>query len=414
MGELLRRFWLPALTRSELADNDGAPVRLRLLGEDLVAFRDSSGAVGIIDAYCAHRGVGLFFGRNEECGLRCVYHGWKYDVNGRCLDTPNEAESSRLKDRIRLKSYPTQERAGVIWVYMGPADRQPAKLPQLEWVNAPHGHQYVEKWLQCSNWCQGMEGEIDTSHVSFLHSWTKPYHPIYENNASFDGVVSDPSPKLFIEHTPYGLTYGGRRVSGDEYYWRVTRWLYPFYSLIPGVPGCSGRCWVPIDDEHTWTFHYQSRPDRRYTEDEIASVRDGAVFPPRLTRGTFALKNGYIIDTWLPVANRENDYLLDRGMQRDVNYTGIWGVNDQDRSMQESMGAIVDRTKENLGASDSAVIVARRLLMGMARDLQKGIEPPIVQDADAYRVRAIDVTAPIKDFSKLLEAYDPTLGVSNY
>jgi phthalate 4,5-dioxygenase len=417
MGDLFRRFWLPALLSSEVADRDCPPVRMRLLGEDLVGFRDTNGRVGIVEAYCAHKLANLYWGRNEECGLRCTYHGWKYDVDGRCVDMPNEPAESGFKDKIQLTAYPTMEQGGVVWVYMGPADRRPPQLPQLEWVRAASGYQHVSKWLQRTNWAQGMEGEIDTSHITFLHRAMQPYQtqrsihqPLDESRLK---ARKDGSPRLTLLETPYGFTYGARRSVGDgNYYWRVTRWMYPFYSLIAGDPGTGGRCWVPIDDEHTWTFAYQCRNDRPYSEEDHSRIMEGAAFPPRITRGTFALKDGYIIDTWLPIANRENDYLLDREMQRSVNFTGIWGINEQDRSIQEGMGPIVDRSREHLGTADLATIAARRLLITMAQRLQQGIEPDVVLNPDAYRLRAIDIVSPVDDLGALLEEHDSKLGVA--
>jgi phthalate 4,5-dioxygenase oxygenase subunit len=423
MGRLFRRFWMPALVSSEIAEADGPPVRLRLLGEDLVAFRSTDGRIGILEAYCPHRRANLFWGRNEERGLRCAYHGWKFDVDGRCVDMPSEPAASRFKDKVRQTSYPTQEKGGVVWIYMGPPDKQPASLPQLEWLEAPEGYQHVSKWLQRTNWAQGMEGEIDTAHISFLHSSQTSYAPRLVHTAFADPkrniARKDGSPRLTYQEAPYGFTYGARRNSGDdEYYWRVTRWLYPFFSLIPQVPGApvavSGRCWVPIDDEHTWTFSYLAREDRPFQPDEIDLVTEGAAFPPRLTRGTYTLPDGYVIDTSLPVANKDNDYLIDRDMQRHVNFTGIWGANEQDRAIQESMGPIVDRSREHIGSSDIAIVAARRLLITMARALEAGREPEIVNDPSAYNVRAIDTFSRHGQLSDLLAELDATLGAARF
>jgi phthalate 4,5-dioxygenase oxygenase subunit len=423
MGKLFRRFWMPALVTSEIAEPDGSPVRLRLLGEDLVAFRGTDGRVGILEAYCPHRRANLFWGRNEECGLRCAYHGWKFDIDGRCVDMPSEPAASRFKDKVRQTSYPTREKGGVIWVYMGPPDKQPAGLPQLEWLAAPDGYQHVTKWLQRTNWAQGMEGEIDTAHISFLHSAQASYAARLVHTAFADPkrtvARKDGSPRLTYQEAPYGFTYGARRSSGeDEYYWRVTRWLYPFFSLIPQVPGApvavSGRCWVPIDDEHTWTFSYLAREDRPFGADEIDLITEGAAFPPRLTRGTYTLPDGYVIDTSLPVASKDNDYLIDRDMQRNVNFTGIWGANEQDRAIQESMGAIVDRSREHIGSSDIAIVAARRLLITMARALEAGREPEIVNDPEAYSVRAIDTFSRHDQLADLLAELDATLGAARF
>jgi len=423
MGTLLRRFWLPALVTPEIPEPDGPPLRLRLLGEDLVAFRDTDGGVGILDAYCPHRRAHLFWGRNEERGLRCAYHGWKFDVAGRCTDMPSEPATSLFKDKIRQTSYPTREKGGVVWVYMGPPDKQPASLPRLEWLEAPDGYQHVTKWLQRTNWAQGMEGEIDTAHISFLHSSRTKYAHRLVHTAFADPkrneARKDGAPRLSYQEAPYGFTYGARRDAGDdEYYWRVTRWLYPFFSLIPQVPGAplvvSGRCWVPVDDYHTWTFGYLAREDRPFQADEIDLIMHGAAFPPRLSWGRYELPDGYIIDTSLPVANRDNDYLIDRQMQREVNYTGIYGANEQDRAIQEAMGTIVDRSREHLGSSDIAIVAARRLLIKMARALEAGQEPEVVTNPGAYNVRAIDTFSGHAQLADLLAELDATLGVARF
>lgn len=418
MGELFRRFWLPALVTKEMPDRNGPPVRIRILGEDLLAFRDSEGKVGIIGAHCPHRRAPLFFGRNEESGIRCAYHGWKFDVNGTCVDMPNEPPARQFKQRITQLAYPTREQGGVIWVFMGPAAVMPEQLPQFEWVLAPEGHQFVERWLQRSNWCQGMEGEIDTSHISFLHSMKEVYNPdalVAQSPSVLEKAALDGAPKLSLLEMPYGFSYGSRRGYLDHYYWRVTRWLFPMYSLIPGTAhGGAGRCWVPIDDEHTHTFHYQCRDDRPFSEAEIAQFYQGGGFPPRMERRPYVLKDGGIIDTNVPSANIDNDYLIDRGMQRDVNFTGIWGVNEQDRSLQEGMRPVVDRSKEHLGTADIAILSARRLLLNMAKKLVQGVEPTAPHDARSYNLRPLEVFDPQDDFRSILEKYDATLGASAF
>ncbi|MDT7706933.1 MAG: phthalate 4,5-dioxygenase [Pseudonocardiales bacterium] len=418
MGELFRRFWLPALVTTEIPDHNGPPVRLRLLGEDLVAFRDSTGRVGIIGAQCPHRRAPLFFGRNEESGLRCAYHGWKFDVEGTCVDMPNEPPERQFKQRIKQVAYPAREQGGVVWVYMGPAAVMPDQVPQFEWVAAPEGHQFVARWLQRSNWCQGMEGEIDTSHISFLHSMNEVYNPdalVAQSPSVLEKAKLDGAPKLSLLETPYGFNYGSRRAYEDHYYWRVTRWLFPMYSLIPGTAhGGAGRAWVPVDDEHTYTFHYQCRDDRPFNEDEIAQFYKGGGFPPRAERRPYRLPDGGIIDAWVPTANLDNDYLIDRDMQRDVNFTGIWGVNEQDRSLQEGMRPIVDRSKEHLGTADIAILSARRLLINMAKKLLQGVEPTAPHEPQNYNLRPLEVFDPQDDFRSILEKYDATLGAAAF
>ena len=427
MGELFRRFWLPAML-SEEAQTDGSPVRLRLLGEDLVAFRDTNGQVGIIDAYCPHKLAGLFWGRNEECGLRCTYHGWKYDVQGQCVDMPNEPPDSNYKTKVKVKSYPAQEAAGVVWIYMGPKETMPPSLPQYAFVAVPEGYSFVSKWLQESNWCQGMEGEIDTSHISFLHRWFDPDAMLRPRVFSrFRSVINtktgqpvnalglaslDGAPRLTVKETDFGFHYGSRRNAEDDlYYWRTSLWMLPMWSMITGG---GGRGWVPIDDEHTWTFSYLYRMDSPFTEEEKDEIRAGlAGFPPETYRCAYQMPDGYVIDTWRAKHARENDYLISREDQKTKNYTGIPGVNDQDRSIQESMVSvpgkkveqIVDRTREHLGTADTAVIAARRVLLRLAKALQEGQEPYAPSHPDAFKVRSFQVVSPEADFFKLLEQH---------
>jgi phthalate 4,5-dioxygenase oxygenase subunit len=398
MGELWRRFWFPALLSSELPRPDSDPVRVRLLGEDLVAFRDTTGRVGIVAANCPHRGASLFFGRNEESGLRCVYHGWKFDADGRCVDMPNEPAESDFKHKVTAVAYPTREAGTVIWIYMGPPERMPAELPKLEWVTAPAGYQHVSKWFHDSNWFQGAEGEIDTSHISFLHARLSDEPTGDERAALLRAAARDGRPRLTLEETRYGFRYGARRVvQPGEYYWRVTQWLLPDYSLIPGAgPSVGGRCWVPIDDEHTWAFGYQFRADRPYTQAEVDEIMEGSAFPPRLIPGTF-----------FPLANKTNDWLIDRQLQRTGTYTGIWGINEQDRALQEdaAMAPIMDRSIEHLGTADLAIIVARRTLLRLARELQSGIEPTAPHEPEAYAVRQLNVFSREPEFQPLMRQH---------
>src|SRR5438067_11741806 len=173
MGELFRRFWLPVALSEELPGPDCVPQRVRVLGEDLLAIRDTSGRPGLFDAYCPHRGAPLFFGRNEEDGLRCVYHGWKFDVDGRCVDLPNAPEGPTFKDKIKIKCYPCVEAGDLIWAYMGPAEKEPP-FPEFEWTKLPKSHRYVTKFVEQCNYLQAMEGDYDPSHARFLHSTLAP------------------------------------------------------------------------------------------------------------------------------------------------------------------------------------------------------------------------------------------------
>ncbi|SRR5579884_20631 len=372
MGELFRRFWLPAMLSSELPEPDGPPVRLRLLGEDLVAFRDTSGRVGVLAANCPHRGASLFFGRNEECGLRCVYHGWKFDVEGRCVDMPNEPPESNFKDKVRQRAYPAREAGKVVWVYMGPSHLRP-ELPQLEWTVVPDDHVYAHKRIQDCSWLQNLEGELDSSHISFLHRDTRlSALPLF--------VFNEGAPRFTVLPTDYGLLVGAqRRESETTDYWRLTQFLLPSYTMIPAVPEkfIDFTAAIPIDDEHMIGFTVAWRPDRPLSKEDIERIETWDYVYSEVDPKTFR-----------PVRNRDNDYLIDRWVQKTVSFTGIKGVRDQDHAVQEGMGPIVDRTTEHLGAADAAVIQARRLLLRLMDELGEGREPYAASHGEAYRVRS--------------------------
>ncbi|MDA0238576.1 MAG: Rieske 2Fe-2S domain-containing protein [Proteobacteria bacterium] len=383
MGNLLRRFWVPALLEEEIAEPDSPPVRLRLFGEDLVAFKDSDGEVGILDEHCRHRQVSLYFGRNEECGLRCVYHGWKFDVQGNCVDMPSEPNPSKsLMAKAKLQAYPTALRGGVVWVYMGPADKMP-QLPAFEWSNLPPMHRIATKRKQHNNWAQAVEGGIDSAHISYLHSKIDPDHPVNEGLPG-RGQGGDRHPVFDVRDVDYGLLIAARRdLDAANYYYRITQFLLPFYTMIPGpvrkAPDediyYGGHAWVPIDDDSTWTWSFGVRAGRPFTEKEHAFMGG---------------KDGYwgpVDDEYNSLHKAENDYLMDRDVQAVGNYTGIRGIPNQDAAVQESMGSIVDRSRELLGHSDTAIIK----LIQMAQDLEKGIEPAAPHYGEWYNVRSVSV-----------------------
>jgi phenylpropionate dioxygenase-like ring-hydroxylating dioxygenase large terminal subunit len=382
MGEVFRRFWLPVALSCELPKPDCPPVRLRILSEDLVGFRDTSGRVGLLARYCPHRGASLFFGRNEEGGLRCIYHGWKFDVTGSCVDMPNEPAECGFKDKIRQTAYPTREAGGVIWAYMGPKATMP-ELPQLEWMLVPQNHVYVHKRFQHCSYLQNVEGEVDSSHVSFLHREFRPE----KFEAAIAGQVllaraKDSAPKFFVEETEYGLAIGARRNwDADHYYWRLTQFLMPSFTLIPSEAGSpiNFTAAVPVDDMNMVGFTVTWLPDRPMSGDDIRVIESWTGACAEVDPKTFE-----------PVANRANDYLIDREKQRSENFTGMRGIREQDMAVQEDQhgGPVADRTKEHLGASDAGVIALRLRLLKAARALQAGKEPPEPRCAGAYRVRA--------------------------
>lgn len=388
MGKLLRRFWLPALLEAEVAAPDCDPVELRLLGEDLVAFRDTAGRVGIVEAYCAHRRACLFFGRNEEGGLRCVYHGWKYDVHGRCIEMPSEPHDvSTVIDHIRITAYPTEVRGGVVWVYMGPSDEPIPAMPAFEWSTLPRLQRTaIKRFAEC-NWAQAVEGGIDSSHVSFLHRSTSADR----SKAVLPGSTAkysemDRHPVFDVMAAAHGLWVTARRDAGEgRHYWRVTPFLLPFYTMIPPAldePHFYGHAWVPIDDENTWTWTFSASPTVPYTEEalEFHGGRDGR-FGPLDAHYRHRL-------------NKSNRYGIDRDRQRRGNFTGIEGIPTQDAAITESMGSIVDRTREHLRHSDSGIIQFRRLMLRLASELLAGRVPDAARQGDLYRVRSASVLLP--------------------
>ncbi len=387
MGNLLRRFWFPALLEEEVPVPDCPPVRLRLLGEDLVAFRDTEGRVGILGAYCPHRTAQMYFGRNEECGLRCVYHGWKFDVDGNCVDLPSEPPGSNFRDKVTIKSYPTVLRGGVVWTYMGPSDKTP-ELPAFEWSCLPDDRVGATKRLQECNWAQAYEGGVDSSHVSLLHANLDDAGEGNFGRPRDDYNRTDRHPVFDVRQTGYGMLIGARRDGeADSYYWRITQALMPFYTMIPpqmagndtAFEPYGGHAWVPIDDENTWTWSFGVHPHRAFTQEEY----DLTASPTG--------RWGPIDGNYRPLLNRDNDYLIDREDQRTKSFTGIKGVPNQDAGIQESMGPVCDRTLEHLGTSDVAVIEWRKRILGMAKDLAKGIEPEEPFNGAAYNVRPVSI-----------------------
>ena len=399
LGTLLRRYWIPAMPSSDLPDPWAAPVRVKLLGEELVAYKDTTGRIALLQEFCAHRRASLFFARNEgeqssdgQCGLRCPYHGWKYDITGQCIDMPNEPPTSRFKDHVKLTSYPAVDRGGIIWTYMGPAEQMPG-LPELEWSVVPDEQRYVSRRLEHVAFTQAVEGGIDSSHASFLHAENGTLWSGYGPNkigaqVQSEGnlMTADTAPRFFIEPTEYGLLIGARRNTPDEkYYWRITQFVMPWYSFIPGGGGggpISGHAWVPIDDTTTWTWSMTYHPDRPLSKTEVENCERGHGIHVRRIPGTD-----------LPAQNADNDYEINRLTQRHMlSISGIDGTGAQDQAVQESMGPQFDPAAEQLGSSDSAIIAFRRRLIAEARALGSGQSTdPSSLDPHVHRVRSAAV-----------------------
>ena len=385
MGDLFRRFWIPGLHDWEIPEPDCPPVRVKLLGESLVAFRDSENRIGLVEEFCAHRGVSLWFGRNEENGLRCPYHGWKYDVTGQCVDLPSEGENGPLRKRIKLKSYPCIELGGVIWTYMGPPELKPAP-PALEWAHVPPERRFVSKRLQECNYLQSMEGGIDSSHVSFLHSGQLKTDPLFKGAKGNVYNEQDKMPYFDVVEFEGGLLIGARRnAENDRYYWRITPWIIPWYTIIPPRGGhpLGAHAWVPIDDENCWAWSINYHPRRALSADELAAMKDGQGIHVKYVPGTF-----------IPLQNKGNNYLIDRAAQKEgVHYSGVEGIAMQDASLQESMGPIQDRRREHLCPTDRGIVMTRRLLLQAAEANRAGKPVPGL-DPEAQRVRSCSIELP--------------------
>jgi len=388
VGALIRQYWIPALLGTEVPEPDGAPVRVRLLGENLIAFRATSGRVGMIQNHCPHRGASLFFGRNEGEGIRCVYHGWKFDCEGACVDMPNEPPESNFKSKVRARAYPCVERNDIVWTYMGPRETPPP-LPDIEPNMLPRGEYAIQKVLRECNWFQALEGDVDTSHLGFLHLGA--VKPEQTAPGSFDYyTVADRAPRYAVVDTEFGTSYGTYRpAEADTYYWRIAHFLFPFFTMIPtGVLGTQilVRAWVPIDDDHVMFWSIAAPRTRQGRGAAGGASGPGFEFLPDTTDwlGRFRLTQ-----------NKDNDYLLDREAQRTTSYTGIPGIPQQDQAITESMGPIIDRTQEHLGSSDAMIIRSRRRVIAAARALRdRGVTPPGVEQPEVYRYRSGGVILP--------------------
>ena len=392
MGSLFRRFWVPVLLARELAEPDGAPVRVTVLGEELVAFRDSAGRVGLVEARCPHRGANLFFGRNEERGLRCAYHGWKFDVRGQCLEIPTMPRDAptyeNLRERAPITAYPTQEWGELIWAYLGPLEAMPP-LPDMEFALVGPAHRYVSKKLQECNWAQSAEGAVDTAHFSFLHAPVgeeamAKLPPAYAEQVRW--MQDDAAPRYtVVEHEGGLILAGGRRADAGDTYWRIAQYLMPNHSLAPGGAAGQtnhGQTWVPIDDTRCWVFTYSWHPDRPLGEAERAGFAAGGAI------------HSEVDEHYAPLRRRANDYLIDRALQKHESFTGIKGISEQDAAIQDSQGFIHDRTREMLGPTDLGVSQLRVLMLEAARDLAAGKAPEAAMNPAAYRVRSGLIVAP--------------------
>jgi phthalate 4,5-dioxygenase len=416
MGEVLRRYWTPALLSSELPGPDCDPVRVRLLGENLVAFRDTNGKVGLIQENCPHRGASLYFGRNEECGLRCPYHGWKFDTDGACVDMPSEPPSSSFKDRVRARAYPVHESGGIAWTYMGPAESM-TPFRDFGTESLPQKNHLATKLQSYCNWIQTMEGNVDTAHISWLHSWDgaadieddgsdKPGYP--SNKMTWKFWMHDRAPQLEIEDTWYGFRYAGvRETPNGHTNVRITEYIFPYSTIIAAVPYSTRHLMVvPIDDHNCWRYNFEAT---------VPSNPQGHGGAPLFSYGPFETPftrrvGGITPRNYLA----EADYNIDREVQRTTTFSGVKDFVSQDLMVTESMGPIYDRSQERLGTIDKAIIRMRNQLIRSAKALEENSDAPLLAlagpDADFRKIRAADkILEDGEDWRALGTDEDPTV-----
>jgi phthalate 4,5-dioxygenase len=398
VGDLMRQYWVPVVLSSELAAG-GRVKRVRILGEDLVTLRTPGGRPGLLAEFCAHRRASLYFARNEEPGLRCVYHGWQYDPCGRCIDMPNEEPETNFQDKVTLPAYPCAERGGVVWTYMGPA-RTPPGLPDLEWTLVPETQRFVSKFWQECNYLQALEGGVDPAHISFLHgildAQNAEMRRALDQAAAGFGFTAGlgRTPHIEVAETETGLLIGARRdAPAGQHYWRITQYLLPFHTMPPPEVGndplLHSHAWIPVDDGHLVNWCISWHPTRALTDRDRAEFAAGS----SIHVTDYAPPTNEAYGDIRPAANRPNDYLADWEAQRTRKFFGVPGVGAQDKAITESQ-AVYDRSLERLGRADLGIIRARKRLLEAALALRAHGTPPPGLDPASQRVRPASVLLP--------------------
>jgi len=407
-GELLRRYWQPVALREDLPQ-DGAPIPIKIFGEDLVLFRDDNGRAGLLGLHCSHRGADLSYGRVENGGLRCIYHGWLYDVQGRCLDQPGEPNGGEHRQSISHPAYPCVEMAGLVFAYMGPD--KPPLLPNYEALAAPEERRFIRKYFQECSYLQGNEGNIDPVHLSFLHRQFRENPDDRRRGLGVRGTQLSPdylygqdhAPSIEVEVTDFGVRiFSVRRTGADQIFLRVSNFILPNLCAVPGEVGADGyniNWHVPVDDTHHWkymlTFRRSAPLDR-----EVMEKRNASVTSPnyRLLR------------------NKGNHYLQDRKEMNTRTYSGMGGIFPvHDGYATESQGPIQDRTQEHLSSTDIAIVAARKLLQNAIKDVQEGREAPHVIRVPEMNhfsniviiSEVVSSSVSVKDFVRQRQAIEP-------
>jgi phenylpropionate dioxygenase-like ring-hydroxylating dioxygenase large terminal subunit len=410
MGNLLRRYWTPACLSSEVDEPDGSPARVRLLGEDLVAFRDSGGQVGLIEEFCPHRGASLFYGRNEECGLRCAYHGWKFDVAGQCVDQRSELHP--FAHRIRTTSYPVHESGGIIWAYLGPAETM-TPFRDFGTDSLQAGEVAAAKEILHCNWVQSMDGDVDTAHISNLHQFDA-IDDVPDDGTDKPGYPSGYMSMRFWRHGPraaievqdewHGFRYAGIRQTPNGYrHARITAYIFPASNIIAQIPFSTRQIFVvPADDTLTHRYNFNTQPPAN-----PRGLGGPAFFTYEKYPYEMMPRNGIIHRTY----TRDNDYRIDRLSQKGTTYSGILDFRSQDAMATETAGPVYDRSVEHLGSTDVAVIRMHRLLLRAAKGLEAGNEPPALGGSGDFRsIRSAEkVLADGEDWRVLGTNDDPVV-----
>ncbi|MDO9570604.1 MAG: Rieske 2Fe-2S domain-containing protein [Hydrogenophaga sp.] len=396
MGQLMRLYWIPFLLSKDV-DVDGQTYKVRLLGEDLVAYRDTDGQVGLVDHACPHRGAPMAFARNEDGGLRCIYHGWKFDTTGACREMPAEPANSAMLKKVKIAAYPVRERNGVLWAYMGPDADNPPPLPDIEWNLVPEEQVALTMRVQECNWLQALEGEIDSAHAAILHG-----------RVDVGGIINqwkqaqDLTPTFECVQHSVGVSIASRRKVGDDKnYIRVNQFLMPFWTFVPPqaqYPDLSGHAWVPIDDHHTLCLMFSYTPAQPLYEKTRKVFKEG--YGGRETghasEASFEKRSPVEpYHTYWSRFNRANAYQFDYGLQVNKYNSGLPGLWVQDAACQSGVAAVYDRSKEHLGTSDTGIARTRRMLLDSLRKLgQDGTRPESVNQPDRYMLRAASLTVP--------------------
>jgi phenylpropionate dioxygenase-like ring-hydroxylating dioxygenase large terminal subunit len=383
MGNFMRQYWIPAARSSEL-EKDGTPMRLLLLGEKLVAFRDSEGRVGVMDHLCPHRNASLVLGRNEEGGVRCIYHGWKFDVTGQCVDMPSVAPHQCFKEKVKAAAYKAVDRNGIVWVYMGPRQDDPPPLPMVEATLLPEDEVDLFFMMRSCNWMQSLEGDIDTSHFGFLHVGHLDPDNVPEGHP-LEHTATERAPEYHVRDTPWGTNYGAyRSVKPEHIYWRFANYMFPFWTQTPQGEfpiNIQARAWVPLDDHHTLMIFWRRRSDKlRQTN---VPLKDGKPLGGSRAVPDFHPRGTGWLDRYRVVADETNDWMIDREAQRSNEiYSGIDHIGLQDQAVTESMGPITDHAHEHLGPGDLMIARTRRRALQAARAFAAGTPAPGVDEPE--------------------------------